>query len=86
MKANPEWIKVWQTDLQANIAVIIHVDGDPQQYTTRLGEWGMSVVRAFRLTQTIAANGPAHCVLDLLDAPWIAKIELDQKITTMKRG
>jgi len=86
MKARSEWIAQWQTDAQANVPVIIHVDGDPKQYVETLIEKGLAVTHTFRLTQTVSANGPAQCVLDLLELSWITKIEPDQPIRTMKRG
>lgn len=86
MKAKPEWIETWQATPQATVAAIIHVDGDPQSYVAQLERQGLSVTRAFRLTRTVAANGPAHCFLDLLSLPWIVKIEPDQTITTMPQG
>jgi hypothetical protein len=86
MKANPEWVEKWQKDPQSEVAVIVHVHGSPRQYVKAVNEKGLAVVRAFRLTPTIAASGPAACVLDLLDAPWVQKIEPDQKVTTMKEG
>lgn|GEM_PF-2184194 len=86
MKAKPEWIETWQTAPQATVAAIVHVDGDPQLYVPQLERTGLSVTRAFRLTQTVAVNGPAQCLLDLLPLPWIVKIEPDQTITIMPQG
>lgn len=86
MKARPEWIEQWQAAPQETIAVIVHVDGDPKEYASHLQSEGLSVTRTFRLTQTIAANGPAQHFLDLLHLPWIVKIEPDQAITTMRKG
>lgn len=86
MKARLEWIEQWRAAPQQAIAAIIHVDGDPQEYISPLKSEGLAVTRAFRLTQTIAANGPAQHFLDLLDLPWIVKIEPDQAITTMHQG
>ncbi|MBN1935774.1 MAG: hypothetical protein JW934_13985 [Anaerolineae bacterium] len=84
MKAKPEWIEQWQAAPQETIAVIIHVDGDPRDYVPHLKSEGLSVTRAFRLTQTIAVTGSAQHFLDLLQSPWIVKIEPDQAITTMR--
>ena len=86
MKANPEWVAKWSQDPQARVAVIVHVHGDPQQHVEAVSEGGLSVTRTFRLTNTIAAAGPAHCALTLLDAPWVHKVEPDQRITAMNEG
>ena len=67
MKASPESLQAWQSDPQAQIAVIVHVAGDARQYVDAVSELGMSGIRAFRLTNTIAARGSARCVLDLLE-------------------
>ena len=84
MKANPEWIEQWQKAPQARVSVIIHTENDPRQYVETAQEKGLAITHAFRLTRTLAANGPAQIVLDLLHASWVTKIEPDQKITTMK--
>jgi len=86
MKASAESLRVWRQDPQAQVSVIVHVDGATDQYVETLGGLGMSVVRAFRLTNTIAAKGLARCVLDLLEKPWVEKVEPDQKITTMEKS
>ena len=83
MKVSPDLLRVLQTQSQAEIAVIIHVDGDPAQYATTIGQLGLSVARTFRLTRTVAAQGLARDVLALLDQPWVIRVEPDQTITTM---
>ena len=83
MKASPDLLGVLHGPSQAEVAVIVHVDGDPTQYVTAIGQLGLSVARAFRLTQTIAARGVARDVLSLLEQPWVTKVEPDQIITTM---
>lgn len=83
MKASPDLLRVLQEQSQAEIAVIVHVDGDPAQYVKAVGQLGLSVARTFRLTHTIAARGLARDVLALLDQPWVTKVEPDQTITTM---
>jgi hypothetical protein len=83
MKASPDLIQVWQADPQAEVAVIVHVEGDPGQYVAAVEQGTLSVVRTFRLTRTIAASGTARSVLELLDQSWVTKIELDQEITVM---
>ncbi len=83
MKASPDLLRVWREQSQAKAAVIVHVDGDPTQYVTAIEQLGVSVVRTFRLTNTIAARGLARDVLSLLDQPWVIRIEADQTITTM---
>jgi hypothetical protein len=83
MKASPDLLRVLQRQSQTEMAVIVHVDGDPAQYVTAIAQLGLSVVRAFRLTHTIAARGLAQDVLSLLDQSWVTKVEPDQTITTM---
>ncbi len=83
MKVSPDLIQVWQADPQAQVAVIVHVEGDPAQYVEAVKEHGISVVRTFRLTNTVAGRGPAGRVLELLQAPWVTKVEPDRRITTM---
>ena len=83
MKASPDLIRQWQQVPQAQVCVIVHVQGDPRQYVGAIGRLGLSVIRAFRLTNTIAAHGLACCALDLLNESWVRKVEPDQTITTM---
>ena len=83
MKISPDLLRVLQGQSQAEIAVIVHVDGDATQYVSPIGQFGLSVARAFRLTHTIAARGLAQDVYSLLEQPWVTKVELDQTITTM---
>jgi hypothetical protein len=83
VKASSDLVQVWRADPQAQVAVIVHVDGDPGQYVAAIEQRTLSVARTFRLTHTIAAYGPACGVLELLDQSWVTKVELDQKVTTM---
>ena len=83
MKVSSDLVQALREQLQAQVAVIVHVDGDPTQYGTALEQLGMSVVRTFRLTNTVAARGLARDVLALFDQPWVTRVELDQTITTM---
>jgi hypothetical protein len=83
MKASAESVQAWLQDPQAQVSVIVHVDGLPSQYVEALNGVGLSVVRTFRLTNTIATKGPAGAVMDLLKEPWVVKIEPDRRITTM---
>jgi hypothetical protein len=83
MKASSNLVHTLREQMQAQVAVIVHVDGDPAQYVSALEQLGVSVVRTFRLTNTVAARGLARDVLALLDQPWITKVEPDQTITTM---
>ena len=83
MKATAEFLDAWKDDPEAQISVIVHVSDPPGQYVDALTAHGVSVVRVFRLTSTVAASGSARCVLGLLEEPWVDKIEPDQRITTM---
>ena len=83
MKADTDLIEAWKANPQAEVAVIVHIDGAPEEYRTALTDLGMQVGRVFRLTRTVSAHGLARSVLDLLQEPWVQKVELDQKITTM---
>jgi hypothetical protein len=83
MKTSPGLLRDLQEKPQAKVAVIVHVDGDPAQYATAIGQLGLSIVRTFRLTNTIAIQGLAGDVLSLIDRWWVTKVEPDQTITTM---
>jgi hypothetical protein len=86
MKAGPDLVERWRRDPRSKVAVIVHVRDAPVQYVEGLRKAGLSVTRMFRLTKTIAAQGLAGDVLDLLDMPWVEKVELDQTITIQGRA
>ena len=83
MKIAADLLGACESDPEAQLSVIVHVSGPPAQYVDALTAHGVSVERVFRLTSTVAARGPARRVLDLLEEPWVDKIEHDQQITTM---
>jgi hypothetical protein len=84
MKVDPELEQTLDRAPQADVAVIVHVQGDPAQYTGSIESLGLSVSRVFRLTNTLAVRGESTCVLQLADHPWVIKIESDQEITTQR--
>lgn len=85
METDADLIKIWEANPEAEVSVIVHVDGSPEQYRVALTDLGMQVGRVFRLTSTLSARGLASSVLGLLQAPWVQRVELDQTITTMKQ-
>ena len=86
MKVSPELKEVLQRDPQAEIAVIVHVDDDPTQYVSALEAVGLSVTRAFRLTNTLAVRGSAGRISNLAEESWVTKVEVDQRMTAMGTG
>ena len=86
MKAGPELVERWRRNPHSKVTVIVHVRDAPAQHVEALRELGLSVTRTFRLTKTMAAQGLASDVLDLLDMPWVEKVELDQTITIQGRA
>jgi hypothetical protein len=84
MKVDQELDQTLKGDPQADVAVIVHVQGDPVQYTSAIEGLELSVSRAFRLTNTLAVHGRAVRVLQLVDQPWVNKIESDRRITTQR--
>ena len=83
MKAATELLGAWRDAPETCVSVIVHVSGPPGQHVDALAARGISVGRVFRLTSTVAASGPAARMLDLLQEPWVHKIEPDRQITTM---
>jgi hypothetical protein len=84
MKVDPELEQALKDEPQANVAVIVHVQGDPAQYAGSVESLGLSVTRVFRLTNTLAVRGAAPLVSQLADQPWVVKIESDRQITTQR--
>lgn len=84
MKVNTDLVEAWRERPCDEVAVIIHVEGSADQHLGAIEAHGISVVRAFRLTNTVAAKGAAGSVLNLLDEPWVQMVELDQQITAFR--
>jgi hypothetical protein len=84
MKVERDLEEVLQGAPKAEVAVIVHVDGDPVQYKGAIEALGLEVVRAFRLTNTLALRGPAWSVSQLAGHSWVNKIEGDRRITTQR--
>lgn len=84
MKVEPELEQTLKRAPQDNVAVIVHVQGDPALYTGSIESLGLSVERVFRLTNTLAVRGAASGVLELADRPWVEQIEPDRQITTQR--
>ena len=83
MKVDPDLERALKRAPLTDFAVIVHVQGDPAQYTGAIEALDLSVARVFRLTNTIAVRGPAFRVLELDDQPWVHKIESDRQITAL---
>jgi hypothetical protein len=83
MKAIPAVIKTWRQAPQSRVSVIVHTEGEPTEYVERIQGMGIDVIRIFRLTRTVAAQGAAQDILDLLDETWVVKIEPDQPVSIM---
>ena len=83
MKAGADLIEGWRAEPDADVSVIVHVDGPAEQYKEALADLEFTVARVFRLTNTIAGHGSARQVLALLDAAWVNKVEPDRRVTTM---
>ena len=84
MKVDFELEQALSRTPHAQVSVIVHVEGDPVQYTSAIEAYGLSVVRAFRLTNTLAVRGPVSRLSQLVDEPWVSKIESDRRITTQR--
>jgi hypothetical protein len=83
MKASADLIEAWQANPQAEVDVIVHVERPAAAHEKTLVDLGMRVGRVFRLTSTISARGRARVVLDLLQEPWVQRIELDAEIRAL---
>ena len=84
MKVDPELEQTLKRAPQENVAVVVHVQGDPAQHVGSIESLGLSVSRVFRLTNTLAVRGAASGVSQLATQVWVIKIESDQQITTQR--
>lgn len=83
MKADRKLVEGWRANPQKEAAVVIHVDGSAEAYRDAVADLGMTIRHVFKLTNTIAAYGRAQHALELIEKPWVKKVETDQQITTM---
>jgi hypothetical protein len=84
MKVDPELEQTLKRAPQENVAVIVHVRGNPAQHVGTIESLGLAVSRVFRLTNTLAVHGAASGVSQLAAQAWVIKIESDQQITTQR--
>jgi hypothetical protein len=84
MKASRALVERWKEKPRSRVSLIVHIRGDASEYVEKLSDLGLSVVREFRLTNTIAVRGTASRALDLLQKPWVVRVEPDRKITTKR--
>lgn len=79
-----EYLKSLRADPEHEVAVIITSSTKPATNIPRVEALGLTVTRTFNLVSAMAANGPAHAVMLLAKEPWVASIEADQPVRTLK--
>lgn len=71
-------------DPEQSVALIVRTRGDPTPHLSSLAELGLQVRHQFKLLPGVSVTGSAGAALSLLDKDWVAKIEEDRPVTTMR--
>lgn len=75
----------WAENPRKWVDLIVHVTGDVNERVAALGERGCKVTRTFRLTRTVGVHCTGRMALELLDKPWVTKIEPDLPVKALGR-
>lgn len=82
-KIMPDLLQRMETDPDAEMRLIVRVDGDPVPAAERLAKGPVRVLRTFTLVPGLAVAGKARDCLRLLDEPWVRQVEEDRPVRAM---
>lgn len=85
-KIAPDLLRRMQEEPDAEMRLIVRVDGDPAPAAERLAGGPLRVLRTFTLVPGLAVAGKANDALRLLDEPWVSRVEEDREVRTMDRS
>jgi len=77
--------QMWSENPRKWVNLIVHVSGDVNERTGALADRGCKITRTFRLTRAIGLRCTGKMALELLDKPWITKVEPDRPVRAMGR-
>lgn len=71
-------------DPKASVRLIVRLTDVPQDVEEQVARRGLQVRRRYRLISAMAIAGPAKACLSLLEEPWVASVEADHEVHTMR--
>ena len=77
--------KLWLEQQDQPFDLIVRVEGNAQERSTELQALGFQVKRSFRLTNSVSLRGTGKQALQLLEIPWVTRIELDRTVHAFRR-
>jgi len=83
-KIAPDLLRRMETEPDAEVRLIVRVDGDPAPAADRLAGGPVRVLRTFTLVPGLAVVGKAADCLRLLDEPWVSRMEEDRPVRAMQ--
>ncbi len=82
-KIMPDLLRQMKAAPDAEMRLIVRVEGDPAPAAARLAGGPVRVLRTFTLVPGLAVAGKARDCLRLLDEPWVSRVEEDRQVRTM---
>lgn len=77
--------QAWAENPRKWVNLIVHVSGDVNERMNALSERGCKITRTFRLTRALGVRCTGKMALELLNKPWVTKIEPDQPVKALGR-
>ncbi len=77
--------QAWSSSPRKWVDLIIHVSGDVSERAGALEQRGCKVTRTFRLTRTLGIRCTGRMALELLDKPWVTRVEPDSPVRALGR-
>ncbi|NLG50477.1 MAG: hypothetical protein GX552_10245 [Chloroflexi bacterium] len=84
-KVSSDVRKTWLEQQDQPFDLIIHVEGNARERSDELQALGFQVKRSFRLTNSISLRGTGKQALQLLDIPWVTRVEPDRPVHAYRR-
>ena len=77
--------QAWSANPREWVDLIIHVSGDVAERAATLEARGCKVTRTFRLTRTLGIRCTGKMALEILEQPWVSKVEPDSPVRALGR-
>jgi hypothetical protein len=77
--------QAWSANPHKWVDLVVHVSGDVSERAAALESRGCKVTRTFRLTRTLGIRCTGRMALELLEQPWVSKVEPDRPVRALGR-
>jgi hypothetical protein len=75
----------WRKNPDDPVDIIVRVSGDLNELGATLEKRGAEVKRRLRLTHSLSIRCRGKLALQLLDEPWVARVEVDRSVKALRR-